>query len=428
MTDGPLAGVRVLEFSQIVAASYGGVNLSDLGADVVKIEPIEGEAYRSSGAVVPGEGKRFQSLNRGKRSLAVDLQNETGQALIHRIVGGFDAALINYRPGVAERLGIDYETLREHHPGLVYARITGFGPEGPMSSLGATDLVAGAYGGLVASAGRTNEVGGAVAPIPPIADYTTGLACAMAICAALYSRQSTGLGQLIESSLLQSAMSIQDVYVMRHAVTDAVIRDPMVEQIEALRADGATYEEQLAERERYRTSGAGLSRLYYNGYAAQDGGIVLGCLTRRTRDGARRVLAMDHDRTDEDGFDPHDPDNRSRADAWRDEIAATMRQHTVAEWMERFAAEGVPASPVNFPEELADDPQVEAMGAMVDLEHEITGPQRVVGPIVRMSETPAVAQGPSPALGVHTRDVLREHGLSDDEIAALLADGVIGGP
>ncbi len=428
MTDGPLAGVRVLEFSQIVAASYGGVNLSDLGADIVKVEPIEGEAYRSSGAVVPGEGKRFQSLNRGKRSLAVDLQNETGRALIHRIVSGFDAALINYRPGVAERLGIDYETLRARHPGLIYARITGFGPEGPMSGLGATDLVAGAYGGLVASAGRTNEVGGAVAPIPPIADYTTGLACAMAICAALYSRQSTGLGQLIESSLLQSAMSIQDVYVMRHAVTEPVIRDPMVEQIEALRADGATYEEQLAMRERYRTSGAGLSRLYYNGYAAKDGGIVLGRLTRRTRDAARRVLAMDHDRTDEDGFDPHDPDNRSRADVWRDEIAATMRQHTVVEWMERFAAEGVPASPVNFPEELADDPQVEAMGAMVDLEHQITGPQRVVGPVVRMSETPAVAQGPSPALGVDTHDVLREQGLTDTEIAALLADGIIGGP
>jgi crotonobetainyl-CoA:carnitine CoA-transferase CaiB-like acyl-CoA transferase len=426
--EGPLAGVRVLEFSQIVAASYSGVNLSDLGADVVKVEPIEGEAYRSSGAVVPGEGKRFQSLNRGKRSLAVDLQSEAGRALIHRIVPGFDASLINFRPGVAERLGIDYETLSQHHPGLIYARITGFGPEGPMASLGATDLVAGAYGGLVAGNGKTNDVGGAAPLTPAVSDYTTGLACAMAICAALYARQSTGRGQLIDGSLLQSAMSIQDIYVMRQSVTDAVFRNPMIERVQQLRADGASYEAQLEARQEYRTAGAGIPRLYYSGYVARDGGIVLGCLTRRTREAARRALGMEHDESDEDGFNPQDPSNRERVDHWRDEIVKTIRQHTVAEWMERFAAEGVPASPVNFPEELADDAQVEAMGIMVDLEHEVTGAQRVVGPVVRMSDTPTAARSASPALGVHTRDILREHGLSDDEIAALHAEGVIGGP
>ena len=428
MPDGPLAGVRVLEFSQIVAASYSGVNLSDLGADVIKVEPIEGEAYRSSGAVVPGEGKRFQSLNRGKRSLAVDLQHERGRALIHRIVSGFDAALTNFRPGVAERLGIDYETLRAHHPALIYARITGFGTKGPMASLGATDLVAGAYAGLVAGNGKTNEIGGAAPLTPAVSDYTTGLACAMAICAALYSRQSTGLGQLIDGSLLQSAMSIQDVYVMRQPVGDAVFRDPMMEQVQALRAQGAKYEQQLAARQEYRTAGAGIPRLYYAGYVAKDGGIVLGCLTPRTREAARRALGMEHEQTGEDGFNPQDPGNRERADVWRDEIAATIRRRTVAEWMAVFAEEGVPASPVNFPEELADDPQVEAMGIMVDFEHEVTGAQRVVGPIVSLSETPAVAQGPAPALGAHTHDVLREHGLSDEEIVALRADGVIGRP
>jgi crotonobetainyl-CoA:carnitine CoA-transferase CaiB-like acyl-CoA transferase len=425
--NGPLAGVRVLEFSQIVAASYSGVNLSDLGADVVKVEPIEGEAYRSSGAVVPGEGKRFQSLNRGKRSLAVDLQNPQGQALIQRIVGGFDAALINFRPGVSDRLGIDYETLREHHPGLIYARITGFGPDGPMSSLGATDLVAGAYGGLVAGNGKTNEVGGAAPLTPAVADYTTGLACAMAICAALYSRQQTGVGQLIDGSLLQSAMSIQDVYIMRQPVTDAVFRNPMLAQVEELRAEGATYEEQLVARQEYRTAGAGIPRLYYAGYVARDGGIVIGCLTRRTRDAARRALGMEHEQTDGVAFDPTDPANLERSDAWREEIVATIRQRTVTEWMAIFAEEGVPASPVNLPEELADDPQVEAMGIMVEFEHDVTGTQRVVGPIVRMSETPTAAQGPSPALGLHTREVLREHGLSDAEVDQLRGDGVIGG-
>ncbi|MSP23379.1 MAG: hypothetical protein EXR66_10385, partial [Dehalococcoidia bacterium] len=140
-----LHGVRVLEFSQIVAGPFAGVVLSDLGADVVKVEPPEGEGYRSSGAVVPGESKRFQSLNRGKRSLIIDLQQEEGRALVRRIVLAFDVVLVNYRPGIPERWRLDYDTLKAINPGLIYVSITGFGDKGPMAGLGATDLVAGAY-------------------------------------------------------------------------------------------------------------------------------------------------------------------------------------------------------------------------------------------------------------------------------------------
>ncbi len=208
---------------------------------------------------------------------------------------------------------------------------------------------------------------------------------------------------------------------------ESAAQDETTAQVEELRAEGATYEEQLVARQEYRTAGAGIPRLYYAGYVARDGGIVIGCLTRRTRDAARRALGMEHEQTDGVAFDPTDPANLERSDAWREEIVATIRQRTVTEWMAIFAEEGVPASPVNLPEELADDPQVEAMGIMVEFEHDVTGTQRVVGPIVRMSETPTAAQGPSPALGLHTREVLREHGLSDAEVDQLRADGVIGG-
>ena len=143
---GPLAGIRILEFSQIVAGPFAGVALSDMGADIIKVEPLRGEDRRNSGAVVPNEGKYFQSLNRGKRSLTVDLGTPDGQALIHRIIPGFDVVLLNYRAGVAERLNIGYERLSAINPRLVYANITGFGEKGPHVHRAGSDIVAQAFG------------------------------------------------------------------------------------------------------------------------------------------------------------------------------------------------------------------------------------------------------------------------------------------
>ncbi len=424
--QGPLAGIRVLEFSQIVAGPFAGVNLSDLGADVVKVEPLDGETYREAGAIVPGEGKRFQSLNRGKRSITIDLRHPDAAPLIHRIIPGFDVVLTNYRPGVPERLGIDYETLSALHPGLIYGRMTGFGHEGPWAERGATDIVAGSHSGLVAGNDKVSPDGSPGQLLPAIADYTTGLATCMAICAALYHRRESGRGQLIDTSLLQSALSIQDFDVMRHAITDQVIRDPMLAEVREVRANNGSYADQLAVRRRYRRSASGSPRLYHRSYNAKDGAVTIGCLTRPTRDAARKILGMEHDLTDDEGFDPFDPENSERLEQWERETVEVFRTRTVAEWMEAFQAGGVPVAPVQMPEELSDDPQVQAMGMMVDFDHEITGPQQVVGPIARMSETPTRAVRPSPPLGVHTHEVLVESGLSDAEIEALRESGAIG--
>ena len=440
MADGALAGVRILEFSQIVAAPFGGVVLSDFGADVVKVEPLDGEAYRASGAIVPGEGKRFQSLNRGKRSFAVDLQTPEGQALIHRIIPQFDAVLINYRPGVPERLNIDYDTLKAINPGIIYATITGFGDRGPLAGKGATDLVAGAYPGLIAGDEKIGDndepeqmiavIGGhadlLIAYVPAlIADKTAGLSLVNALLAALLHREKTGLGQRIDASLLNSALAIQDFYVMRQDVTDAVLRDPMVDRLRAMRTEGATFADQVRARRDYRWAGAGPPRLYYAGYNVKDGAIVLGCLTKPTRAGAREVLGMHHETTDDEAFDLTDPAQQARVSAWKDEIAAKMLTRTAAEWVTDFEAAGVPAAPVQFPEEMADDPQVLAMDVMVEFDHPVTGHQRVVGPMVRMSETPTRASGPAPALAAHTVEVLLECGLDAAEVEALRERGII---
>ncbi|MEO9254934.1 MAG: CoA transferase [Tepidiformaceae bacterium] len=422
---GALSGVRVLEFSQIVAGPVAGLALSDFGADVVKVEPMEGEARRNSAAIVPNEGKYFQSLNRGKRSLTVDLASEDGRALIHRIVPGFDVVLINYRTGVPERLGIDYATLSALRPGLIYASITGFGDFGPHATRAGSDIVAQAYSGLMAGEAKIDEFG-APAPITAttIIDRASGLAAAMGICAALYHRSQTGEGQELQLSLLQTALELQSHQVMREPVHDVTVRDPLLAQLQAKRASGAKYDALAAIRKAQGPRFAS-HRLYYGGYHTAEGALVLGALTPHNRAAIRRILDM-HDDTDSPDFDAAEPTNRVRIEDWRKEIQARLLALPATEWVAAFVEAGVPASTVNFAEELADDPHVLATGMMVELTHAITGPQRVVAPLVRMSATPTAASRAAPALGADSRDILREAGLTRSEIESLVATRVVG--
>ena len=422
---GALDGVRVLEFSQVVSAAIAGVTLSDMGADIVKVEPPGGETYRNNGAIVPNEGQRFQTLNRGKRSLIVDLHRPEGRALIHRIVPGFDVVITNYRPGVPERLEIDYATLASLHPALIYAQISGFGLGGPMGERGGSDIVASAYAGLIAGNGKLDEFGAPdLVGCGPISDYLSGFAIVGGICAALYRRALSGHGEEIQSSLLQSALILEDSAVMRHPPTDAVTRDPMMEEIRELRARGASYAEILEVRERWRSRRAA-QRMYYRGYQAKDGAIVLGALTTATRAAARRVLGVEDEPTADPEFDVLDPENAARVAEWKVRVRELIRSRTVAEWLRDFEAGGVPAAPVQLPEELSDDPQVVVLDMGVELDHAVTGPQRVVGPALRTRHSTTAARAPSPPLGAHTDEVLAEAGLTDEEIAALRERAVI---
>jgi len=209
LEGGPLRGVRVLEFTQIIAGPVAGIHLSDLGADVVKIEPPTGEDRRNSGAVVPNEGKYFQSLNRGKRSLTLDLARPEAREVVRRIVPSFDVVISNYRFGVAERLGIDYESLRALRPDIIVACITGFGDHGPHATRAGSDIATQAYSGMIAAEGKIDEDG---APVwlnaTPFIDRASAFAAAMAICAALFERARTGRGQEIHLSLLQTALEL----------------------------------------------------------------------------------------------------------------------------------------------------------------------------------------------------------------------------
>ncbi len=421
---GPLRGVRILEFSQIIAGPVAGIYLSDFGADVIKVEPLEGESRRNSAAVVPNEGKYFQSLNRGKRSLALNLKSEAGLNIIRRLLPSIDVVLINYRNGVAERLGIDYLSLRKIRPDIIYASITGFGNSGPHMTKGGSDIVAQAYSGVMASEGKMDEDG---APLPvqvtPIIDKTSGLAAAMSICAALYERERSGRGQELSLSLLQSGLDLLATRVMREPVHDVSVRDPLMSEIEAQRSSGATYRELMALRPK-QTMRFTSHRLFYSGYHTKRGSLILGALTQQNRDSVRKLLNF-YDETDSPDFDASILENEIKVTNWKKELQAIFMGKEASTWEELLNGVGVPVSAVHFAEEMSTDPQVIAMGMMSDLEHEVTGPQQVVGPIVQMSVTPTEARLPAPKLGSHSESILLEAGFTELEISQFRDQKVI---
>lgn len=421
---GPLAGIKVFEVSQIVAGPYCGQTLADLGADVIKCEPPGGEGLRVLGEFVPGESKAFHTLNRGKRSLVLDLGHEAGQAAVHRLIPAFDVFLINSRPGVPQRLHVDYDTLSRIRPDLVYIENSGYGERGPSRARSGSDIIAQAYSGLMAADGKVDEYGApemitATAP----GDYHAGLGSALGVVAALYHRAQTGEGQYISSSLLAAGLNLAGGSVSRLPVFDSMVTDPAMQRLREARERGEGYKAQLdAKGSMFDMLGKAF-RLYYGGYSVKDGAVILGALTPANRDQFRRALGVEDDPTADPDFNALDPASNTVAEGMLERIRAIMLTRTMDEWIAAFDAVGAPASKVNHPEEMADDPQVQAMGYMVDLDHELTGPERMVGPIVQMSKTPTGTHRASPTLGRHTDEILAEHGWDDEEIAALRTAG-----
>ena len=275
---GPLHGVRVIEFSLIFSAPFAGLQLSDLGADVVKVEPPGGEGFRNLFAAVPANSKIFQSVNRGKRSIELDLRNPGAREVVYRLLPEFDVVLINYRQGVAERLGIGYETLREIRPDLIYAEISGFDPDGPYAHKPASDMVAQAYGGSIALAAKVDEDGAPIWPPLVIGDFPAGLAATIGLTSALYHRERTGEGQRVSVSLLRSVLAMCCHQLNVEPVHDAYGRDLILAELQRVRAAGGDYRDLVAAREGPLRTGSPMG-IYWRGYSAADGGLVIGALT-----------------------------------------------------------------------------------------------------------------------------------------------------
>ncbi len=419
---GPLEGVKVLEFTEIIAGPFGGMLLGDMGADIIKVEPPWGEPWRFAQEFLPNESKTYISLNRNKRSLPLDLTRPQAREIVYELVPQMDVVIINSRPDVPYKLGIDYETLSARNPRLIYCENTAFGRRGPHSHRPGYDIIAQAMTGLMTSEAKVLDGVPQQIQSTAIADFATGLTIAWGICAALYNRERTGKGQKIETTLLGSALAVQTSRFLQVAAIDEEPRTKLLRELGELRENGRSYDDML-ELVRRRIHALRVGNIYYRTYMAKDGPIAVGCLSNPLRKRLLGVLGLEDIRF-EPGYDPFS----ERAQAFGEKLVAQaeaiVRRKTVGEWLELLDKAGVPAGPVRFVEELVDDEQVLANGLVVELEHSLAGAMKMVGPLLSMSETPLKPRSASPALGQHSDEILKSLGYSDDAIRRLKDEGI----
>ena len=425
--SGPLAGVKIIEFTEIIAGPFGGMLLSDMGADIIKVEPPVGEAWRGFQPLGLREGRGYIALNRGKRGVTIDLTHTEGQHIAQQLCDGADAVIINYRPDVSEKLGIDYLTLSTRNPRLIYCDNTAFGRRGPYAHRPGYDLIAQAVTGLMTAEGRRDESGVPLLNAIPSADFSTGMAIAWGICAALYARERTGLGQCVNTALMSSALAIQAGRFMSIEATDTETRETALEKINELRHNGGTYKEQWDVIHNVRPA---IGNIYYRCYQTQDGFLAVGCLSTPLRKKLLGAIGMEDWRIGKrpDEIDYADPEVTEKCRALVAEAESLFPKKTTEEWLRILDDAGVPAGPVRFTEELLEDPQILENNFITSVEHPLMGPIRMPGPMIQMTMTPLAAQGPSPTLGEHTDEIMRDLGYSDERIHELRAAGVLGSP
>ena len=422
--SGALDGIRILEFTEIIAGPFGGMLLADMGADVIKIEPPWGDPWRHAAPIEPGESKTFISLNRGKRSLPLDLTRQEGRDVVYHLIADTDVVIINYRPDVPYNLGIDYETLSAINPRLIYCENTAFGRNGPHSRRPGYDIIAQSMTGLMASEDKIeNGVPQQVASTP-VADFSTGIATAWSVCAALYHRERSGKGQKIETNLLGSALAAQSMRFMEVASADTERRSEFFDSLQLMRDSGIPYKDIHAYyREHFDSWRGRVTSIYYRTYQAADGALAVGCLSDPLRKRLINVLGL-HDIRFDPNYDMLSDETRIFNEKLVAQAEAIFLKKTVAEWLTVLDAAGVPAGPVRFVEELVTDEQVISNGLVVELNHSVVGKIKMVGPLVKMSETPLQPTLASPALGEHTAELLKAYGYTPDQIHHLREQGI----
>jgi crotonobetainyl-CoA:carnitine CoA-transferase CaiB-like acyl-CoA transferase len=393
----PLQGVRVLEYAQYVAGPLCGLLLADLGADVVKVEPPSGDAYRQVMAATPGWGRFFVPLNRGKRSVVLDLKSASGRGASAALAASADIVLHNFPATRASAFELDWETLHERHRALVVGQVTAYGSKGPLTGARAYDLVAQAHSGLLTAHASPGDRVPVRAGGIPIADLTAGHLLASGVLAALVRARSEGQGELVEVSLLAAALAVQ--------VQDLVWLEGEGDEVSSEPATKDDLDARAAEI----ALGVAMNP-YYRCYAAADGYLVVACLNLAQRRAFLDLFGLADATIDAPDLVP-DEENRLRAKLeLTAAIADAVGRETVAEWLARLAAAGVPCGPVHMREAVHADRQVAAAELVRPLEQPGLGLLRLLGPVISVGVTGDRRVRPAPQLGADTATVLAEVG------------------
>jgi crotonobetainyl-CoA:carnitine CoA-transferase CaiB-like acyl-CoA transferase len=385
-----LEGVRVLDVTQVMAGPFCALQLCDMGADVIKVEPPDGDSTRRMSGAVGSDSPSFNAVNRGKRGIVLNLKSPPAQEAFRRLVSRADILIENYRPGVMRTFGLDYETLAPDHPGLIYASISGYGQSGPDASKGGFDLVAQGVTGLLSI---TGEKGGPPVKIGvPITDLGAALFAVSAILAALYHRTRTGHGQYIDTSLVDAGVALS-VWEATEYFGGEGIPQPM----------GSAH----------RMSAP------YQAIRCADGYITLAAANDRLFRRLCDLLDRPDWLTDPDfADDTHRVRNRERLAR---EIELVTRDQPRHHWLALFEANGLPCGPINTYDQVFADPHIRARGLVVETVHPSLGKIRTLGSPIHMSLTPPIVRRPAPLLGQHTVEVLREAGYDDEQITQIMS-------
>ena len=392
---GALVGMRVLDLSQVMAGPFCTMLLADMGAEVVKVEPPQGDSTRQMRGSRDGESPSFWAVNRNKRSLVLDLKDHRGQEICRRLAARSDVLVENYRPGTLDRLGLGYEALRSLNPRLIYASISGYGQTGPLRGRGGFDLVAQGESGVMSVTGVPG--GPPVKCGIPVCDLGAALFLTYAILSAAIHRARTGEGQRVETSLLEAGIALSVWEAAEYFATD---------------------EAPLPTGSAHRMSAP------YQAFRCQDGYITIGAANQRSWERLCRALGLEGLLARPE-FST-DADRVRRREALEAEIDEVTMRRPRAHWLRVLEEAGVPAGPINTYAEAFAHPHVRARGMLQEIEHPAAGRIKQIGPAVKCSTTPAAIRRPAPRLGEHTREVLAETGYTGAEIETLAAEGVIG--
>jgi CoA:oxalate CoA-transferase len=396
--SGPLEGIRILDLTWVLSGPFATMTLSDLGAEVIKIERLKvGDIARGNGPHINGVSTYFTSLNRGKKSVTLNLTTKKGKEIFLGLAQRVDVVVENFVPGTMKRLGLDYPVLKEINPRLIFASCSGFGQTGPYSNKPALDIIVQSMGGIVSVTGEPGRP--PVKPGASIGDITAGLFLAVSILAALNERHKSGLGQAIDISMMDCQMALQENAFVRYLATGEI-------------------PERLGTRHPVFTP--------FQVFESQDGYVAIA-----TMGGAQdqwpifcsvigRLDIIDDPRFESGWL-------RTQNYAILEPIMnAALKTKTTQEWLKDFEAVSIPCGPVNTIAQVAADPQVAHRNMIVEVQHPKSGNFKVVNSPVKLSRTPGNVKKGAPELGENTEEVLKQMlGVTDSEIKAMREQNII---